>query len=131
MNFGCEESFVESFDFHYDHNSEKYGIDSAELDKAIQNGSIPVIIIRSFKTIREIKQSFDDVKVIFISGAAGEELRLKLIKQGRAEKQVAAALKGAEDILKDLQDNSDVVDEYLRNEYDEDQYLARFQSLVN
>jgi Guanylate kinase len=128
--FSCSENVIDSCEFHYTHNGEKYGIDYNELNEEILKGHIPVIIIRSFNTIREIKEKFCDVRMFFIIGSRGDELKKLLSEQGRNPQQIDSAIDGANAIMDDLEKNRDVVDEFLFNQYNAEKYLCQFQRIA-
>lgn len=125
--YNCTKVQIDSLPYNYPYKNELYGINADEILKIIANGHIPVIIVRSFKTIRRIKEDFDNVKAFFIVGAQGETLKQKLLSQGRSADDIEASQKGADEIIHECMENVDLIDHYILNcLYDEESYIKQF-----
>ena len=106
---------IKRLKYSYSHKGKFYGIDSKELDETLNNGNIPVIIVRSFKIIQQLKNDYKDVKVIFIIGGTGEDLAERLKQQGRSPVEIENTTADLIDIIHDYSNNIDLVDYYIIN----------------
>lgn len=125
--YDCDEAYIKSLAYNYSYKGELYGISQEEILNEIERGNIPVIIVRSFELIHKIKQELDDVKVLFIVGATGDNLKQKLALQGRPEKDINVSDAGVDIITREYIENIDDVDHCIINSlYDEKLYLKQF-----
>lgn len=125
--YDCDEEHIMSLAYNYSYKDSLYGIDSVEISNELAKGNIPVIIVRSFEIIHQIKQDYKDVKVLFIIGASGDNLRKKLRLQGRPTEDISVSEEGVDIITREYIDNIDDVDHCIVNLlYDEKLYLKQF-----
>lgn len=125
--FNQSEDFIKKLNYKYRYDEHLYGIDKSELKNALNKGEIPVVIVRDFEVIRQIKSDFVDTKVLFIIGANGETLISQLSKQGRSEDECSSLFEKHNSIVQDYMLNIDVVDGCIINYlYDKDLYLKQF-----
>ena len=130
--FNCTESQTKSFKYNYMYKNEWYGIDKAELESALEKGLIPVVIIRSFETIREIKKDFDDVRVIFLIGESGQDLQKILKKQGRNLSEYDDEKNDLSKMVDDYTNNVDIINNCILNYlYDEKFLMRQFFNIVS
>ncbi len=131
LRYGCEKEFIEQLDYNYVAKGKSYGIDKNEIESIVDSNKIPVMIIRSFETIRKIKEDFEDVCVIFIIGGTGKTLNEKLEEQGRAQKEIALSDSNFRAITNDYIENIDYIDYCIINSlYDKDLYLKQFTAIT-
>lgn len=129
--YNCEKNDINSLDYHYTYNQHLYGIDKNEIIKELEKGNIPVIIIRSFETIKRIRQDFPNTKVLFVIGATGETLEHKLNLQGRTCDECAMLRETHCDIFKDYLANIDIINGCIINcLYDENLLLKQFEHFL-
>ena len=108
--YNCTEAEIGALVYHYSYKEELYGVDQAEILNEVNNGHVPVIIVRSFDVIRRIKRDFGKVKVFFIVGAVGDSLKERLRLQGRDSKDIDASEAGVESMIREYVENIDVVE---------------------
>lgn len=123
--FNCDESWTKSFEYNYEYKNEWYGIDKKELENALEKGLTPVVIIRSFETIREIKNDFEDVRVIFLIGESGQELKDILQKQGRNLSEYKDEKSDLNKMIDDYTKNIDIINNCILNFLYDEQFLLR------
>lgn len=130
--YDCEPEYIQTLKYKYSYKGEQYGINQNEIIDEIDNGNIPVIIVRSFDIIRVIKKSFSDVKSLFIIGASGETLKQQLMQQGRHVEDISDSDTEIARVINEYMENIDVVDNFIVNSlYNKELYLAQFLKCIN
>lgn len=125
--FNCDANQIKSLEYSYSYKNQLYGIDAEEVRRILSCNLIPVIIVRSFDVIRELKKDFKDVRALFIVGPTGEKLDQQLLSQGRSQNDIKAARNSVKKILGEYIENMDVIDRCILNcLYDEDTYIRQF-----
>ncbi len=128
--FSCSESYIKSCAIQYRYKNEYYGLDYNQIAAEICKGHIPVVIIHSFQTIREMKRIFSNVITVFVFGLTGVNLKQRLLEQGRSESQIQASIDSRQATLEDLENNIDIVDEYIYNLNEKKDLFFQFQSIA-
>ncbi len=125
--YDCDAAQIKSLAYSYFYKGNLYGIDANEIMQILSNHLIPVIIVRSFEIIKEIKSDFEDVRALFVVGPTGKILKQKLLAQGRSLADVRAAQDSIATITGEYVDNIDIIDHCLLNFlYDEEFYIRQF-----
>lgn len=128
LRYGCTKEEIEACTYTYWYNHAMYGIKKKELERELEKGNVPVIIIRDFQLIERIKQEFDDVRVLFVVGATGCDLQTRLKKQGRNDDSI---LERQREITEEFSKYIRLVDHCIINYfYDEGLYLHQFKELT-
>lgn len=125
--YDCPQENILCLKYNYTYKGEQYAIDEKELIRTIEEGKVPVLIVRSFEIIRKIKNDFEDVLVLFMVGQTGKSLNAILKNQGRKKQEIGDTDEGLINILNEMVENMDLVDHTLNNSlYDRDLLIKQF-----
>ncbi|MCL2088869.1 MAG: hypothetical protein FWH14_05260 [Oscillospiraceae bacterium] len=120
--FNSTKEQIQRCKYWYLFRNESYGIKKKHIDEALENGKHPIVIIRDYPTIIDLKRDYSDTLTFYIQGAySNNDLKKLLINQGRNNKDVEDSIvrnkKNFDEYIKYLQE--DVFDHMLLNYYDE------------
>jgi guanylate kinase len=77
---------IEALKYKYEYVGHQYGIDLSQIECALSKGKIPIVIVRNYEVIIELKRDFPSALTFYIHSAyTGEELKKILTAQGRQD----------------------------------------------
>jgi len=84
--FDCTLDQIRDCRYTYRYEGNSYGIRKEDIDKVLQDGNLPFVIVRDCEEILQLKRDYGDALVLYIqSGLSGKDLARVLKEQGRSE----------------------------------------------
>ena len=120
--FNCTPEQINVCKYQYPYVGNLYGIDSRQIEDALNDGNAPIVIVRDYKVIIQLRHDFPSSVNFYIHSAyTGEELRKILAAQGRqdieADERTQRERDNFADYMKYL--DKDLFDHHVLNYYDE------------
>ena len=136
LQFCCSEKKIKAMKYHYQFKNEWYGIDETEIEKVLNKGKYPCIIIRDYPVLIKLRNNYGKRSLAFyIQGVySGGDLESLLRKQGRSEQDIIEAVNTNklnfnmyyQYMIQDLFEEMDLFDAFIINYYDE-KFLGQFE----
>ena len=77
---------VSSCDYVYSYRNELYGFNKSDIYRCFENGKTPLFVVRKMDTIKELKNDFPNLKVLYCeSGFSRKDLISYLLSKGNSE----------------------------------------------
>ena len=120
--FNTSLDVIQGCKYRYFYENNSYGIFSGDINKALESGKNPIVIVRDYDVIIELLNDFLDPIVIYVHSAyTGEELVRILKENGRkdieAKERRERETKNFKDYIKYL--NKDLFKYHVYNYYDD------------
>lgn len=118
---GYQLSEVKQCDYYYRYLNDYYGFNKKEIDKVLNEGYSPIIIVKSSDVFKKLKAEYNALGIYIVSVLSGKDLERTLKIQGRDDIEISERMKRIKQDIKDYSDNIliSLYDYILINSYDE------------
>lgn len=133
--FNCSKRDIKQHckDFVYEYEKNTYGINPNDLDLAISEGKIPMVIVRDCDIIKRLKERYDNkVYVIYVHTTfSGEELAKKLKECGRTDIDITKRDQRTERDLLEIQQHPRLFDKVIFNNFEPNVLSSQFRKILD